>query len=115
MDKPQKPSDRLIKMCEIHSFNQVTHKTVMTSEDTADHFLVLRDRDIWGGGKEPQEITIPLYCKESQHLSWKPDHCSVCQVRKDAMEWVSEWLKWVKQNKKDISELKRLKKKLGEV
>ena len=77
----------------------------MTGCDTADTWIIFRPKE----GKERETLFNPV----KHYLEFQPDHASALRVNRDGQQMVETYQRWHTRNQRDLSEFKRLQKKLG--
>lgn len=101
----EKPNEIVMKLCRLGRIHGLHIEQKQTGTDTAETFVKITGSN----GK-----AYGLWETYREFLDLVPDYDSVCHVKALYARQVDDWLKFEKQNAKELSEYKRLKAKFGD-
>jgi len=97
-----KPSQAMLKLIKIGRIHGVNIRQKQTGTDTADTFCTITGAD----GK-----VEGLWSTYSEYITVSPFFDGIAEVSPKAVKEYNEWIKFERENKKDLAEYKRLKEK----
>lgn len=100
----KKPSNILLKLCEIGWIQGIFIEYKQTGTDTSETFVTLT------GSKD---ILKGLWRTYSPYLDVEVGHCYVAKIKQEMRSAVTDWKVFEQENKEELAEYKRLQAKFN--